>query len=220
MDDPGAMLDARLDALRQAGAPRLDPARWHYVESLSQRLPQQPQAVQARLQQTLAAELQRWDERLRACAAATSNAPPSAPGPCTPLAQLHALLARREDAALAAEAPAPIRVRGELASARRFRQAWSAERASAQVEQAAARLPANAGPLNSQALVLQTLALMQELSPAYLARFLVQVESLQWLERVAAAQPPAAARASKGAKPARRAAAQPAVGVSESRKRK
>ncbi|MBL0422903.1 DUF2894 domain-containing protein [Ramlibacter sp. AW1] len=72
--------------------------------------------------------------------------------------------------------------RPELASVQRFRQDWTRSRAQAQVERAASRRPANAGPLNSHALVLQSLALMRELSPEYLRHFLLHVESLQWLE--------------------------------------
>jgi hypothetical protein len=45
------------------------------------------------------------------------------------------------------------------------------------------RKPANAGPLNSHALVLQVLSLMRDLSPEYLRRFVGTVETLQWLER-------------------------------------
>jgi hypothetical protein len=79
-----------------------------------------------------------------------------------------------------------------------------------QVEQAAARKPANAGPLNSHALVLQSLALMRELSPDYLERFLRQVESLQWLDRAAAQLPQRQAGPAKGGKAAKASKSQPA----------
>ena len=44
------------------------------------------------------------------------------------------------------------------------------------------RTPDNAGPLNSHALVLRSLALMRELSPDYLQRFLAQLDTWMWLE--------------------------------------
>jgi Protein of unknown function (DUF2894) len=66
------------------------------------------------------------------------------------------------------------------------------------VEQALARKPAQAGPLNSHVLVLQALELMRELSPDYLRHFLAHVESLQWLER--SRDVAAAAKAGKVAK--------------------
>lgn len=90
-------------------------------------------------------------------------------------------------------APAPQ----ELASARRFRRAWAANRAQDQVERAVARRPAQAGPLNSHALVLESLALMRELSPDYLRHFMAQVESLLWLERARTAYPASAGRPAK-----------------------
>ena len=61
---------------------------------------------------------------------------------------------------------------------------------------AVARGPAQAGPLNSHALVLRSLERLRELSPAYLRRFLGHVQTLQWLEdaRTAAAAAKAAPR--------------------------
>ena len=81
----------------------------------------------------------------------------------------------------------------ELASVRRFRSAWSASRSQEQLEQALARKPAQAGPLNSHVLVLQALELMGELSPDYLRHFLLHVDSLQWLEQAREARTPAKA---------------------------
>jgi hypothetical protein len=59
------------------------------------------------------------------------------------------------------------------------------------------RKPANAGPLNSHALVLQTLSLMRDLSPDYLRRFVAGVEALQWLERASEQLPREAAKAAR-----------------------
>jgi hypothetical protein len=70
-----------------------------------------------------------------------------------------------------------------LPSVRRFRETWSRIAAEDQVTQAVERGPANAGPLNSHMLVLRTLALLRDLSPDYLRRFLSQMETLQWLEQ-------------------------------------
>ncbi|ROZ77643.1 DUF2894 domain-containing protein [Ramlibacter sp. WS9] len=92
----------------------------------------------------------------------------------------------------------------ELLSARRFRQAWEACRTHDDVEEAIARKPANAGPLNSHVLVLQALGMMQTLSPEYLRRFLAHVEALQWLELARDKYPRPQAAQAKAAKPARR----------------
>ena len=72
----------------------------------------------------------------------------------------------------------------ELRSAQRFRETWERIGAEVQVQQARDRAPQNAGPLNPQRLVLETLARMGELSPHYLRRFLAHTETLLWLELV------------------------------------
>lgn len=122
------------------------------------------------------------------------------PASCAPLAALNQYIresvAARAEPALPGEAQDP----DELPSARRFHRAWNRGRTLDQVEQALARRPSNAGPLNSHALVLQSLDLMRALSPDYLRRFVVHVESLQWLESTGT---PAAREPGK-AKPARR----------------
>lgn len=92
------------------------------------------------------------------------------------------------------QAPRPS---AELASVGRFRRAWSRTRAQDSVTQAAAQRPANAGPLNSQVLVLQSLDLMGQLSADYLRRFIAHAESLLWLEAVGAQAPTPAARKPK-----------------------
>lgn len=91
---------------------------------------------------------------------------------------------------------------GELASVRRFRQAWESGRTLDRLEQAQAKSPANAGPLNSHALVLRSLGLMQELSTDYLRRFLVHAETLQWLEKAREQHP--REQTASARKPARR----------------
>ena len=92
----------------------------------------------------------------------------------SPLAQLN-----RD---IAANAP-PAR---ELRSAQRFRETWERIGAEVQVQQARDRAPQNAGPLNPQRLMLDTLARMGELSPHYLRRFLAHTETLLWLEQAQA----------------------------------
>ena len=70
--------------------------------------------------------------------------------------------------------------------------------AEVQVQQARDRAPQNAGPLNPQRLVLETLARMGELSPHYLRRFLTHTETLLWLEQAhGVLRQPAAGKAVK-----------------------
>lgn len=124
---------------------------------------------------------------------------------CSPLAQLNqyirsAKAAACEKTALPGEAPDEH----ELLSARRFRRAWETCRTHDEVEEAVARKPANAGPLNSHVLVLHALGMMQTLSPEYLRRFLAHAEALQWLEQAREKYPHPQAAQAKAAKAARR----------------
>jgi hypothetical protein len=179
---PTRDLGARLQALREAGAPERVPVRWHHLHSLHARMADLPPDVAAQLEHALA-------RALLACEHALAQTPTRATPHQKPLPR-HAALAslnehlrqRRaheaQEAALAGEAIDP----SELTSLRRFRTSWSRITAEDQVAQAMARTPDNAGPLNSHALVLRSLALMRELSPDYLQRFLAQLDALWWLE--------------------------------------
>ena len=159
----------------------LHPARIRTLEAIARRAAGQPEAVRLLLQQKLPADFAQ---------AAQLASPPLRVGETkrvalasTPLVQLNlhirAAAAARAEPALPGEAHDP----DELTNARAFRRAWARGRTLEQLEQALMRKPANAGPLNSHALVLQVLSLMRDLSPDYLRRFVGTVESLQWLER-------------------------------------
>ena len=120
----------------------------------------------------------------------------------SPLARLNrAILAERAQRAAADEHPGEP---DELASVRRFRHTWTSLRIQDQVDEAVARKPANAGPLNSHMLVLQALDLMRELSPGYLERFLVHVETLQWLEKAAETRPDSPGKPAKAVRKTRK----------------
>jgi hypothetical protein len=189
----------QLEAWRRSGAARIDPARFAYLEALAHRLPEQGAAVQAVLQPRLEAALADYAQRIPPPAPATPAPRRKTEAPATPLAQLNAHI-RAAVAARSGDAPA----RDELASVRRFRQSWDRQRTLEQVEQAVARKPANAGPLNSHALVLQALALMRELSPDYLRHFVSHVEALQFLEAARDAAKPVKAKPARKANLRRR----------------
>ncbi len=224
--DEAQPLLARLDALRREGAARLDPTRFRYLEVMARRLASQPPPVRALLEDRLLAALAAYDRQLARArndaAAATerllATRPALAPkarqlqargdlaalrrlaarpaqARCAPLAELNDYI--RTAAARAAPTPQERPDGRELASAWRFRRAWESRRTLWQVEQAVARKPANAGPLNSHAQVLDSLALMRELSTDYLRRVVRHGETLQWLEQ---AGPKAPARTPKPAR--------------------
>jgi hypothetical protein len=193
--------------LRSRGAARFDPARFHFLEALANRLPEQPEPVRRLLQARLQAALADYSKRFAAAPEPAGDgrvmrpavAQPRARKTDTPLSQLNEYIHSATKVRTAAARPGETPQENELVSARRFRQAWERGHIIDRMTQAASRKPAKAGPLNSHALVLDSLALMQALSPDYLRRFLAQVESLQWLEQ--ASEKPARDQAKKS-KPA------------------
>ena len=95
----------------------------------------------------------------------------------------------------------------ELKALRYFRGTWSQLSVDRQMAQSWARVPENAGPLNSQLLVLRSLKLMRDVSPAYLKRFMSYVDALLWLDQAGGGAPPqgklAGGERDKKRKPAR-----------------
>lgn len=83
----------------------------------------------------------------------------------------------------------------ELGTLGYFRRTWARLSAERRVTQSLAKLPGNAGPLNSQRLVHQSLMRMRELSPEYLRHFTTHVDALLWLEELQGARSGAAAKA-------------------------
>lgn len=150
-------------------------ARLRFLEALARRIPAQPEPVrrvlQARLEARRAEYAADTDAGDAAPIAVTRPRARPATSPISPLAQL------LRDARPAAD----LAGGDELASARRFRDAWDAQRALEKLDLALAQRPAQAGPLNSHALVLQSLELMRAASPRYLRQFVLHVETLQWL---------------------------------------
>ena len=71
----------------------------------------------------------------------------------------------------------------ELKTIRNFRNTWSKLSADKQVAQALEQAPTNAGPINSHMLVLRSLALMREISPDYLNRFICYADTLLYLDQ-------------------------------------
>ena len=220
-------LQERVAALRSEGAGRGDPVRWRHLEGLAQRIAGQPPALQALLQPRLQAALDaftaqaaRRQQAARAEADGLLARHPAQAGAlrrlqvagevvamrrlvaggqaeaaCAPLKHLNEYI---RTASASAGGPEEGGTARELASVRRFRSAWGRGRSQDQLQEALARKPVQAGPLNSHVLVLQALELMGELSPDYLRHFLQHVESLQWLEQAREARAPA-----KAGKPAK-----------------
>lgn len=188
-----------LEALRLRGAAQFDPVRWHFLESLLQRLEGHPsEPVRVLLQARFEQALQDFSQRLVAATTAggRSGVEASARPADSPLAALNRTLRQlAAPSALAsplAEDPAmaAVLVRPELKSVAGFRAGWSGWQAGRRLSRSMAQGPEQAGPFNSHRLMLRSLAWMQELSPAYLQAFMAQADLLLWLEK--AGQRPAA----------------------------
>ncbi|HCY64167.1 MAG TPA: DUF2894 domain-containing protein [Oxalobacteraceae bacterium] len=83
------------------------------------------------------------------------------------------------DAHLAGNAGSPA----ELRTIRNFRNTWSKLSVDKQVAKALEQAPKNAGPINSHMLVLRSLALMRDISPDYLNRFISYADALLCLDQ-------------------------------------
>ena len=141
-----------------------------------------------------------------ATAKAAATSAPQQPRPRDSVADLLAHLARHNaDAGPTAgrdlaDALAPA----ERKTVRYFRHTWSCLRVDQRLAQALTEVPGNAGPLNTQRLLHQSLTAMRDTSPDYLLRFMSHVETLLWLETASPASAPAkkiAPRAARARKP-------------------
>jgi len=198
--------DTQIASLRAAGAGRFAPVRLHYIEALARRASAHQgsarRLLDARLAQALAAlheDFDRARQEAEEIAAANTRRYPHAAD------ELHRLLAGgdfkelrqfadtleagEQRSALGAlvheleqHAPRNTGSRPELKTIRQFRNTLSKLSARKQVAQALEQGPKNAGPINSHMLVLRSLALMRDISPDYLNRFMSYADTLLCLD--------------------------------------
>jgi hypothetical protein len=84
----------------------------------------------------------------------------------------------------------------QLRSIARFQDTWARLSTEQQLTQTLAQAPENAGPMNSQHLVLRSLQRMHDIAPDYLQSFMSYIDTLIWLE--SAARPSAGEREKQG----------------------
>ena len=206
MAETGDMGDvqAQLDALRASGAADRDPVRFAYLEALSRRAAAQPAAIRHSL-----------NARISAVANELANRPAQAPteialtSPASPLADLLAYISQQAHGQPDATQPANETSRGnrknrpksktasaaprqqgpELKSVAIYRNEWSKLSTEQQLTQTLAQAPENAGPMNSQHLVLRSLERMRDIAPEYLQGFMSYIDSLIWLEHADPTKP-------------------------------
>lgn len=196
-----ARLAAQADA-RQA-------VRQARLAALARLAEAQPAAIRSVLDERLRVLGEELQAKLAATAPRPSTQAPTAPGP---LAELLAYIGQQASAAgpvaitqengsatvdrenppkaarppIGSHAGAP-----ELKAVAYFRDAWSRLSTEQQLTQTLAQAPENAGPMNSQHLVLRSLQAMRDLAPDYLQGFMSYVDTLIWLEQVDPTRAPA-----------------------------
>lgn len=189
-------------ALRERGAQRLDPVRFHFIEALARRAQahggEARRVLDARLAQLLAQYGPRPNPAPPDAGAATPVERTARPGP---LADLVRHIARsapgQPNGRPVGAGVGPAASTAELPALDYFRATWARLSVDQQLARSLAKFPENAGPLNSHLLVLRSLQAMREISPHYLNRFISQVDALLWLEQAGAA---AAAAPDNGAR--------------------
>ena len=176
------MKDA-ISALRAQGAARLDPVHFRQIEAMARRAAGHDAHTRRRLDDKLQTLLDACAQRVEVARAAAAEALAAKPAPSA-LADLLAHLSQHAAPPLpvgsaASDKPAPV----ELKALRYYRSTWSRLSVDQRLTQSRAKVPEQAGPLNTQRLLHQALLLMRDASPDYLQRFMQQVEALLWLER-------------------------------------
>lgn len=207
-----ADLQARLDALRASGAAELDPVQFAYLDALARRAATQPEPIR----QPLLVKLNALADQLAAHPAVPLAEIPQK-STASPLADLLAYISQQaheqpETAQSATEnasakrnslrktantSAGPTRQTPELKSVAYFRNTWSKLSTEQHLTQTLAQAPENAGPMNSQHLVLRSLQVMRDIAPDYLQGFMSYIDTLIWLD-CADPTKPAAGRSSSG----------------------
>ncbi len=174
-----------IDALRAAGADKIYPSHFHFVETLARRISSQQGIVRSHLYNKLEESLHDLQTRFagaRSEAAEKINNKKNSPT-VSPLSELTRYIDQSAGENPEPDTLNPIESPSELKNVRTYRNTWSKLSVDRQLTQAFERAPENAGPLNSHYLVLQSLAMMREISPDYLNRYMSYVDTLLCLDQ-------------------------------------
>jgi hypothetical protein len=183
---------AALAALRERGRDRADPVRFRFIEAMARRADAHGGDARRMLDERIAQLLAAYGDALTDRPEAAS-----APQQASPVRGALAELAEH----IAQHAPAPAAglpsggTTPELKAVAYYRSTWSKLSAERRLTQSLAKVPDNAGPLNSHHLVHRALILMRDLSPEYLNRFMSYVDALLWIDQANGSMAAAAASA-------------------------
>ncbi|MDR5740405.1 MULTISPECIES: DUF2894 domain-containing protein [unclassified Caballeronia] len=182
------MDSAIIDLWRARGDDRVNPVRFGLIDAMSRRAMAHEGEARRIIDERLSALIEDYAREVKAAGSA-AEAPRAEQ---TPLASLIEALTLH-----AASYPSHAELLDYL------RTVWSKVSAERQLRESLEQVPKNAGPLNSSSLVHRSLALMREVSPAYLQHFLAYVDTLSWMEAMTGANAPAGKDAPRAKKSAR-----------------
>ncbi|MDP3864721.1 MAG: DUF2894 domain-containing protein [Rhodoferax sp.] len=203
MSAPARDFQAQLADLCLAGAAQHDPVTCHYLQALLERAGRHQGEVRRLLDVRLGQALQTFQRRFEL---AQREASPASVGQESrasgaSLRELTRYIAQhaqqQADTSQSGVLQSATRSRPELKSVRQFRNTWSKLSVDRQVAKALRQGPQNAGPINSHRLVLASLALMREISPDYLNRFMCYADALLCLDQSGQARPAPAKKSSR-----------------------
>lgn len=184
MADSASTVTETIDAWRQRGADRLDPVRFRFLEAMARRAVAHEGEARRLLDERLTHLLAVYEADLAKTAEAKKKTSPATPA-ASGLAELLAHVAERTGIA---EGSATAGT-SDLKSLRYFRSTWSRLSADRRLNQSQAKVPENAGPLNSQHLVHRAITLMRDASPDYLNRLMSYIDTLSWIDQANVSAP-------------------------------
>jgi Protein of unknown function (DUF2894) len=192
---------ATVGAWIERGDHRFDPVRFRFIEALARRADTHEGEARRLLDERVATLLATYGKDLesaRAAAADGPQEPQEQPRERSALAELVDHAAQNSPLPAGMQAVPADSAPGqspalELKTLRYFRSTWSKLSADLRLTQSLAKVPENAGPLNSHHLVHRALTLMRDLSPEYLNHFMSYVDTLSWVEQANSASASAAA---------------------------
>ena len=183
---------ATLDAWRERGADRMDRTRYRVIDALERRVTNYVGTARQVLEQRLASLVAAYARDIEA---SVEGNPPvtgrrsvgSAPrGPLSELVDYLSANGKGERVvANVAGTRAKAVVQQEVEVLDYFREIWSKLNSESQWRQFSTQVPENAGPLNTEKLMVRSLSLMRDLSPEYLRQFLGYVNALSWMQELA-----------------------------------
>lgn len=175
--------NASIEAWRQRGDHRFDPVRFHFIEALARRAAGYEGEARRLLDERLQTHMAAYADALQKSRETAQAAPGNGPEPIqrSALAELVEHLGQHAAPTAVGSAATPV-PSGELKTLSYFKSTWSRLSADRRLNQSLAKVPENAGPLNSHHLVHRALTLMHDLSPEYLNKFMSYVDGLLWLD--------------------------------------